>query len=83
MDLQGVIGLVLFGVGVFLQFIVALALISLLNPGQHPVMMLLLVAGLSVYLVPRISSAASVNGGLCGSDAPPSCPGFAWISVFT
>ena len=46
MDLQGIIGLVLFAVGVFLQFIVALALISLLNPGQHPVMMLLLAASL-------------------------------------
>lgn len=46
MDLQGIIGIVLFAVGVFVQFIVALALISLLNPGQHPVMMLLLAGGL-------------------------------------
>ncbi len=46
MDLQGTLGIVLFGVGAFLQYGVALTLISLLNPGQHPIMMLLVTAGL-------------------------------------
>ena len=46
MDLQGTLGIVLFGVGVFLQYGVVLTLISLLNPGQHPIMMLLVTAGL-------------------------------------
>jgi len=46
MDLQGTIGIVLFALGAFLQYMVALTLISLLNPGQQPMMILLLTAGL-------------------------------------
>jgi len=46
MDLQGTIGIILFALGAFLQYMVALTLISLLNPGQQPMMILLITAAL-------------------------------------